>query len=259
MSSVTRKQVIPGDVIARGDYRVGSFVEKRGDEYIALRVGLAEIIRNDVKVIPLSGPYIPRIDDQVVGKVVNSTGYGWEIDINSCFLGYLPAQFVFGRDFSPATHDLNSKFRIGDLILAKIEAYDRSRDPQISIRGPGFGKVPRGELVSISPTKVPRLIGKKGYMIKMIGNLTGCDIKVGQNGLVVLAGPPEGVVKATKAIKMIEDEAHLADLSLKVEAFLTGGAPGGAPGVPGGSEGAGADGGSGSPGDGGGPGGSSGE
>jgi len=223
MPEIIRKQVIPGDVIASGDYRPGSFVERRGNDLIALRVGLAEVIRSDVKVIPLSGSYIPRVEDQVVGKVVNVTGYGWEIDINSCFLGYLPAQFVFGRDFSPATHDLNSRFSIGDMLLAKIEAYDRSRDPQLSIRGPGFGKIPYGELVKISPTKVPRLIGKKGYMIKMIGNLTHCDIRVGQNGLVVLAGPPDGVLKAVKAVELIEQEAHMADLTQKVEGFLTSG------------------------------------
>lgn len=223
MSSVIRKQVIPGEVIVRGDYRIGSFVEKRGEDYVALRVGLAEIVRNDVKVIPLTGPYIPRTDDQVVGKVVDVTGFGWEADINSCFKGYLPAVFVFGRDFSPSTHDLSSKFRVGDLILARIDSYDRSRDPQLSVRGPGLGKIPRGEIVRISPTKVPRLIGRKGYMIKMISDQTNCDLKVGQNGLVVVAGPPEGVVKATDAIKMIEEEAHMADLAQKVQAFLTGG------------------------------------
>lgn len=223
MSSVIRKQVIPGEVIVRGDYRIGSFVEKRGEDYVALRVGLAEIVRNDVKVIPLTGPYIPRTDDQVVGKVVDVTGFGWEVDINSCFKGYLPAVFVFGRDFSPATHDLSSKFRVGDLILARIDSYDRSRDPQLSVRGPGLGKIPRGEIVRISPTKVPRLIGRKGYMIKMISNQTDSDLKVGQNGLVVLAGPPEGVLRAANAIKMIEEEAHMADLAQKVEAFLTGG------------------------------------
>ncbi len=223
MSSVIRKQVIPGEVIVRGDYRIGSFVEKRGEEYVALRVGLAEIVRNDVKVIPLTGPYIPRTDDQVVGKVVTLTGFGWEADINSCFKGYLPAQFVFGRDFSPATHDLSSKFKVGDLILARIDSYDRSRDPQLSVRGPGLGKIPRGEIVRISPTKVPRLIGRKGYMINMISNQTNCDLKVGQNGLVVLAGPPEGVLKAADAIKMIEEEAHMADLAQKVQAFLAGG------------------------------------
>jgi exosome complex component RRP4 len=223
LPEITRKQVIPGDVIASGDYRPGSFVERRGNDLIALRVGLAEIIRSDVKVIPLSGSYMPRVDDQVVGKVVNTTGYGWEIDINSAFLGYLPAQFVFGRDFSPATHDLSSRFKIGDMLLAKIEASDRSRDPQLSIRGPGLGKIPRGELVRISPTKVPRLIGKKGYMIKMIASLTRCDIRVGQNGLVVLSGPPEGVLRAVKAIELIEQEAHMADLTQKVQDFLEGG------------------------------------
>ncbi len=223
MPEIARKQVIPGDVIASGDYRVGSFVERRGNDFIALRVGLAEIMRNDVKVIPLSGPYIPRSEDQVVGKVVDVTGYGWELDINSCFKGYLPGQFVFGREFSPATHDLSSRFRVGDLVLAKIASFDRSRDPQISIRGPGLGKIPSGELVQISATKVPRLIGRKGYMINMIARETNTDLKVGQNGWVVLDGPPEGVIKAIKAIRMIEEEAHMADLTQKVQNFLLSG------------------------------------
>jgi len=221
---VVRKQVIPGDVIARGDYRYGSYVEKRGDEYVALRVGLAEVSREGIKLNPLTGPYIPHADDQVIGKVIDISGFGWEVDINSCFFGYLPASFVFGRDFSPATHDLSSKFRIGDMIAAKIESFDRSRDPQLSIRGPGLGKIPRGEIIKISPTKVPRLIGKRGYMVKMITSQTGCDVKVGQNGLVAVIGPPEGILKVANAIRMIEEEAHAADLTRKVQEYLSGGA-----------------------------------
>ena len=220
MPLITRKQVIPGDVIASGDHRYGSYIEKRGSDYIALRIGLAEVSSDGVKLIPLTGPYIPHVDDQVVGKVIDISGFGWEIDINSSFFGYLPASFVFGRDFSPATHDLSSKFKVGDLLLCKIEAFDRSRDPQISIRGPGLGKVPKGEIVKISPTKVPRLIGRKGYMVNMISAQTGCELKVGQNGLVVVSGPPEGILKAANAIKMIEEEAHLADLTTKVQNFL---------------------------------------
>ncbi|TLX96823.1 MAG: RNA-binding protein [Thaumarchaeota archaeon] len=224
---MTRKQVIPGDVIASGDHRYGSYIEKRGSDYIALRIGLAEVSSDGVKLIPLTGPYIPHVDDQVVGKVIDISGFGWEIDINSSFFGYLPASFVFGRDFSPATHDLSSKFKVGDLLLCKIEAFDRSRDPQISIRGPGLGKVPKGEIVKISPTKVPRLIGRKGYMVNMISAQTGCELKVGQNGLVVVSGPPEGILKAANAIKMIEEEAHLADLTTKVQNFLGAEAQGG--------------------------------
>jgi exosome complex component RRP4 len=221
---ITRKQVIPGDVIITGDYRPGMFVERRGADMVALRVGLAEVVMNDVKVIPLSGAYMPRTEDQVIGKVVSVTGYGWEADINSCFVGYLPGQFVFGRDFSPATHDLTTRFTVGDLMLAKIEQFDRSRDPQLSIRGPGLGKIPSGEVVKISPMKVPRLIGRKGYMINMIAELTSCEIKVGQNGVVVIDGPPAGVAKASEAIQLIEEGAHTADLTAKVQQLLAGGA-----------------------------------
>jgi exosome complex component RRP4 len=220
---ITRKQVIPGEVIVTGDYRPGMFVQRRGNDMVALRIGLAEIVRNDVKVIPLSGAYIPRAEDMVVGKVVSVTGYGWEADINSCFVGYLPGQFVFGRDFSPSTHDLTTRFTVGDLMLAKIEAFDRTRDPQLSIRGPGLGKIPQGEIVRITPMKVPRLIGRKGYMINMIAELTSCEIKVGQNGVVVIDGPVEGVRKAVEVIQLIEQEAHTADLTAKVQQLL--GAP----------------------------------
>jgi exosome complex component RRP4 len=224
---ITRKQVIPGDIIVTGDYRPGMFVQRRGNDMVALRIGLAEIVRNDVKVIPLSGAYIPRAEDMVVGKVVNVTGYGWEADINSCFVGYLPGQFVFGRDFSPSTHDLTTRFTVGDLLLAKIEAFDRTRDPQLSIRGPGLGKIPQGEIVRITPMKVPRLIGRKGYMINMIAEFSNSEIKVGQNGVVVIDGPADGVRKAVQAIELIEQEAHTADLTTKVQQIL--GAPIGPP------------------------------
>ncbi len=222
MPMIERKQVIPGDVITKGNHRYGPYIEKRGDEYIALRVGLAEVGREGVKLNPLTGPYLPRAEDDVIGKVVDINGFGWVVDINSCFDGFLPASFVFGREFSPSTHDLSSKFKIGDMIGARIESFERSRDPQLSIRGHGYGKVDSGEIVKISPTKVPRLIGKRGAMINLISEKTGTDVRVGQNGVVVVNGTPEGIVRAAKAVRMVEEEAHAADLTSKVEGFLGG-------------------------------------
>jgi exosome complex component RRP4 len=227
LPTIERKQVIPGDVITRGNHRYGAYIEKRGDEYIALRVGLAEVGRDGVKLNPLTGPYLPRAEDEVIGKVVDINGFGWVVDINSCFDGFLPASFVFGREFSPSTHDLSSKFRVGDIIGARIESFERSRDPQLSIRGHGYGKIDSGEIIKISPTKVPRLIGRRGAMINLISERTGCDVRVGQNGVVVVNGPPEGIVKTAKAIKMVEEEAHAADLMAKVDAYLGGSGDGG--------------------------------
>ncbi len=220
MPMIERKQVIPGDVITKGNHRYGPYIEKRGDEYVALRVGLAEVGREGVKLNPLTGPYLPRAEDDVIGKVVDINGFGWVVDINSCFDGFLPASFVFGREFSPSTHDLSGKFKVGDMIGARIESFERSRDPQLSIRGHGYGKVDSGEIVKISPTKVPRLIGRRGAMINLISEKTGTDVRVGQNGVVVVNGAPEGILKAAKAVKMVEEEAHAADLVSKVETFL---------------------------------------
>ena len=223
---IERKQVVPGDVIVKGNYRFGSYIEKRGDEYIALRVGLAEVGRDGVKLNPLTGPYLPRADDEVIGKVVDINGFGWVIDINSCFDGFLPASFVFGREFSPSTHDLSSKFKVGDIIGCRIESFERSRDPQLGIRGHGYGRIDSGEIIKISPTKVPRLIGKRGAMINLISERTACDIRVGQNGVVVVNGTPEGIVRAASAIKTVEVETHSADLMTRVDALLGGNASG---------------------------------
>jgi exosome complex component RRP4 len=222
MPMIERKQVIPGDVIAKGDFRYGSYVEKRGDEYIALRVGTAEIGREGIRLNPMTGPYIPRSEDLVIGKVIDMNGFGWIVDINSAFFGYLPASFVFGREFSPSTHDLSTKFRVGDIIGCKIESFDRYRDPQLSIRGHGFGKIPKGEIIKISPTKVPRLIGRRGAMINMISERTECEIMAGQNGVVVVTGKPEGILKAASAIKMIEEEVNATDLGRRIEEHLGG-------------------------------------
>ncbi|HKT21516.1 MAG TPA: exosome complex RNA-binding protein Rrp4, partial [Nitrososphaerales archaeon] len=206
--------------------RYGSYVEKRGDEYIALRIGMAEVGSDGVKLNPLTGPYLPRAEDEVIGKVVDINGFGWVIDINSCFDGFLPASFVFGREFSPSTHDLSSKFRVGDMIGCRIESFERSRDPQLSIRGEGYGRIDSGEIIKISPTKVPRLIGRRGAMINMISEKTACDIRVGQNGLVVVNGAPEGVARAAKAIKLVEEETQAVDLMTRVDSVMGGSASG---------------------------------
>ena len=56
----------------------------------------------------------------------------------------------------------------------------------------------------------------------LIKEKTGCEITVGQNGLVWIKGTPEGENKAERAVKMIENKSHESGLTQKVEAFLGG-------------------------------------
>jgi len=222
MPGVTRKYVVPGELIAEGNLRPVANVYIQDNKVYSTRVGLAEVSKGEVRVIPLSGSYLPRVDDFVIGKIVNYSAFAWEADISSCFAAYLPAASVFGRDYSPAEDAMLERFNIGDLVAAKIMAFDRTREPLLTVSGPGLGLIENGEIVKIMPTKVPRLIGKKGSMIKTIEAGTNCRLSVGQNGIVVIMGPPDGALKAVRAVRLVEEEAHTADLTQQVEALLAG-------------------------------------
>ncbi len=216
-----RKFVIPGDVITTGPYRPEKNVVLDGDRIMATMVGISEVFDDSVKVIPLTGMYIPKNNDLVIGKIVSHSSLSWEVDINSCYAGMLPASDVFGRNFQPSSDDMNSKLKKGDLIAARIGNFDRSRDPLITIGERELGKIDSGELLSISPSKVPRLIGKQGTMIQVIETATNATITIGQNGRVVVSCEnPDGLLKAIKAIKMVEDQAHVANLTDRIKTML---------------------------------------
>ena len=221
MQEVKRRYVVPGDKIVEGNFRPLMNVIKVDNSIIATRIGIAESGREGVKVIPLSGVYIPRVNDIVIGKITDHSSLSWEVDVNSCFSAHLPAQDVFGRDFSPARDDMGRQLATGDLIAARIIAFDRTRDPMLTIQDKDLGKIPRGELLKISPTRVPRLIGKRGSMIQTIEQATQTRILIGQNGIVVVMGRNlDGTKLAIRAIRMVEEEAHTANLTQRVKVLL---------------------------------------
>ncbi len=221
MQDDKKRYVIPGDVITTGPYRPDQNVTLDGNRIIATVIGISEISDDSVRVIPLTGMYIPKSSDLVIGKIVSHTSLSWEVDINSCYVGILPAADVFGRDFSAHADELTSKLDKGDLIAARIVNFDRTRDPLITIADRDLGKIESGTLIKISPSKVPRLIGKRGSMIQTIEMATHAVITIGQNGLIVVScDDSNGLLKAIKAIRMIEEEAHMANLTDKVKEML---------------------------------------
>lgn len=221
MQEIKRRYVIPGDKIVEGDYKPLMNVVRSGNYLTSTRVGIAEAGKDGVKVIPLSGVYIPRVNDLVIGKVVDRSSLSWDVDINSCFFAHLPAQDVFGRDFSPARDDMGRQLSTGDLIIARIVSFDRTRDPMLTVQDKDLGKIPYGEFIKISPTRVPRLIGKRGSMIQTIEQATQTRVIIGQNGIVVVTGRDiDGLSLAVKAIKMVEDESHTTNLTQRVKTLL---------------------------------------
>lgn len=218
-----RKHVIPGDVITSGSYRAEQNTILDGRLIVSTAVGVSEIADDTVRVIPLNGKYMPRIDDMVVGKVTSHTSLAWELDINSCYVGFLPATDVFGRDFSARSDELATRLKKGDLVAARIANSDRSRDPLLTITDRDLGRIDTGDLVEMSASKVPRLIGKRGTMIQMIETQTNSLITVGQNGWVVVScEDPNGLLKAKEAIEMVDRLAHTSNLTDRVREMLGG-------------------------------------
>jgi len=116
---------------------------------------------------------------------------------------------------------MGRQLAIGDLITARIIVFDRTRDPMLTIQDKDLGKIPRGEFLKISATRVPRLIGKRGSMIQTIEQATQTRVLIGQNGIVVVTGRnPEGIKLAVRAIRMVEEEAHTSNLTQRVKVLL---------------------------------------
>ena len=220
MSENKNQFVLPGDTIS-GSYEPAQNVILNDNRLLSTAIGFCEINDNEASVSPLTGFYIPRSDDLVIGKIKSHTSMVWEIDINSYHVGILPAFDIFGKDYNPSKHDLSSKLNVGDLVAVRIVSGDTARDPLVTISGENLGKIDSGELVKISPPKIPRLIGKHGSMIQTIESSTDTSITIGQNGLVIVSGgESNGLLKAIEAIQMVEEQAHLADLTDKVKKML---------------------------------------
>jgi exosome complex component RRP4 len=91
----------------------------------------------------------------------------------------------------------------------------------LTIQDKDLGRIPRGEFLKISATRVPRLIGKRGSMIQTIEQATQTRILIGQNGIVVVSGRnADGTQLAIRAIRMVEEEAHTSNLTQRIKTLL---------------------------------------
>jgi exosome complex component RRP4 len=213
-----RKIVVPGEIIVKGnEFLPGEGTEKQGEEIIALRFGLAEESNRLVKVIPLSGTYMPRRGNVVIGRVENITFNGWVIDIGTADYAFLNLTEV-PRFVNK--NGMDEVMDIGDNLVAKIVGVNQ-RGIDLTIKGRGLGKIEEGLIMKINPNKVPRVIGKEGSMIKMIKDETGCNITVGQNGLIWIRGDKiDDELYAKEAILFVANKSFVKGLTDEVKKWF---------------------------------------
>ncbi len=215
-----RDLVVPGDILAEGRFRAGENTYRLGGKIYATRIGLVEYGRGVVSVIALRSNYEPRVGDTVVGAVVDIDLGSWRVDVGAPALAILNVPDAIGESFKQEMA-LPEIFDIGDVVVARVVKLNRDGTPILSTLGPGLGRVEEGRLVRMTPTKIPRLIGKKGSMVNMILKETGCQIVIGQNGVILVnCRDKEMEDLVVQVLEKIENEAHTTGLTNRIYGFI---------------------------------------
>lgn len=212
---------VPGEILAEGmDYLPGAGTYREGDKIFSSRLGLTTVDGRAIKLIPLSGRYKPKRGDTIIGYVKDIMINSWMIDIDSAYHAMLNAKDGTS-EYVARGADLTQYYTFGDYIVCKITNVTPQKLVDVTMKGPGLRKLKEGRIIKVNTYKVPRIIGKKGSMVSMIKNATGCRIIVGQNGLTwIQHEDPKMEMLAVETIKKIEKESHISGLTDRVKKFL---------------------------------------
>jgi exosome complex component RRP4 len=218
MQKEKRKIVVPsqvlGDVKSKNAGR-GTFVEN--GKICSGILGVLNENEHYINVIPLKGRYDPTVGDFVIGVVEEALGSGWLVDINAPSPALLHQNEVPWRvDFGDTKRYLNH----GDCIMAKILSVDESKKLQITLNERSLYKIKGGHIINVEPSRVPRIIGKKGSMLSIIKKYIRCRVFVGQNGRIWVDGDTESIEKVLQTIYKIEDESTTFGLTNRIEEML---------------------------------------
>ena len=193
-----------------GTYRVGGKV-------YASQLGLLSPRPPFVQVVPLSGRYVPKAGDLVVGTVTDVQSTFWLLDIGAP--RWAPLHMT-GTPWNVDVGETERHLRVGEAVVVRVENLDPTGRIGVTMLGEGLGKLEGGTLARISPARVPRLVGRGGSMVGTITRHTNAEVVIGQNGRVWIGGSPEAIQRVREVLRMIEENGPRAGLTDRVERFL---------------------------------------
>jgi len=211
-----RDIVVPGEMLGT-DKRSGYGTYKSGNRIISSVLGVKKVVKDYINVVPLSGNYKPKPNDLVVGIVVDVGPTGWFIDIRRPYPALLTMQ---NAPWDVSFGETSKYMNVGDSVLLLIKSVDEVNNVHLNMQDRRTRKFTQGQILDISPSKVPRVIGKNASMISLLKKYTQCYVFVGQNGRIWIDGEAEKMLLTSQAIELIEREAHHYGLTEKVNEFL---------------------------------------
>jgi exosome complex component RRP4 len=182
--------------------RLGEHVYLQNGAVYSDALGVCRIEPNEVSVVPLRGRYVPQVNDIIVGIVQMEIYSGYLIDVNA-----VGPAFVSKKE-------LRDPLQVGAIVSAKVMSLNETRDIEIGFVRVFYG----GTVLSLSASKVPRMIGKNGSMLEVLKNGTGCNLMIGRNGYAWVKGGDMNLLQV--ALARIDDESHHANLTNRMTEFL---------------------------------------
>lgn len=215
-----RPIVLPGELIdVKKGRKIGDKVYEKNGKVFSKVLGIPKIGENEINVIPLSGVYSPKIGDKIIGIIKEIEVAGWFVDINSPYIAFLPLGEAVEEFVDISRVDISKYYDIGDIIFCKVCKVTKNKIVQVSMKDPTSRKLYGGVIIKITPSKVPRVIGRGGSMINLIKSKSNCEIFIGQNGLIWIKGKDKS--KAIEAILTIEKKSHIYGLTEEIEKMLS--------------------------------------
>ncbi|MDI6885035.1 MAG: exosome complex RNA-binding protein Rrp4 [archaeon] len=213
------KVVVPGDFLSEEANRAGEGTYVADGKVYAMKYGIMDD-KEEIKVVALSGKYVPSRGDIVIGKIVEISFPYWIVDIASPYEARLHmSELAKGEERRIEFGSMNRYLDSGDLIVAKVLSVDALMRVDLTLKDE-FKIGGRGRLIEISHTKVPRVIGRSGSMIKMLKEKCNCFIFIAKNGRIWIKGSEDEMNLASQVVLMIANEAHTSGLTDRVADFL---------------------------------------
>ena len=197
-----KRLIIPGELVTEERKKLGSHVFVREGKIYSDAIGLVNDESDFASVVPLEGKYMPRVGDLVIGIIGEEKFSVYMVDVNSFYKTVV------------SKRDLREPLKAGSVVSAKISKVTELNE--IDLQNPRvlFG----GQIIDVNPVKIPRIIGREASMLNIIKDGTKSNIIVGRNGRLWAKGGDLELLK--KVVQKIQDEAHLENLTNKIQDYL---------------------------------------
>lgn len=199
---MSKKIVIPGELLTDQRKKLGHNVYVSNNKIYSQVVGILSESNDYVSVIALNGTYKANLNDGIVLIVKDDLPNGYVLEYNSFTDTFLPRSMI------------RKELKKGQIIFARLSSINDNDTIDID----HINILPKGRLISVSPVKVPRLIGKNDSMLNLFKNLLKANIVIGKNGWIWYSC--DNYLLLEKVISLVANNSQKSNLTNSIKEYI---------------------------------------